>query len=145
MSSTGSDDSGRLIWLDGELRPWAEATIHVLSHAVQRGSLVFDYMSVHELPEGNAAGHPAGAAVFRLAQHVERFFHSCALMGLPVEQDGDAIAAAICNADPAGARRASEEHIDYVRGTLSEAEQLDQRERLAELRRVKPLKKSARS
>lgn len=101
MSSTGSttrDALGapdRLIWLDGELRPWADATIHVLSHAVQRGSLVFDYMSVHELAAGNAAGHPAGPAIFRLAQHVERFFQSCALMGLPVEQKGDAIAAAI--------------------------------------------------
>ncbi|WP_434053378.1 MAG: FadR/GntR family transcriptional regulator [Roseibium sp.] len=60
-------------------------------------------------------------------------------------QQHSAIARAICEADPVGARRASEEHIDYVRGTLSEAEQLDQRERLAELRRVKPLKKSARS
>lgn len=60
-------------------------------------------------------------------------------------QQHSAIASAICEADPAGARRASEEHIDYVRGMLSEAEQLDQRERLAELRRVKPIKTSARS
>ena len=98
MSSTGSDTNSapdRLIWLDGELRPWGEATIHVLSHAVQRGSLVFDYMSVHDLAAGNAAGHPAGLAIFRLAAHVERFFQSCALMGLPVEQDAEAISAAI--------------------------------------------------
>ncbi|MEL7525561.1 MAG: FadR/GntR family transcriptional regulator [Pseudomonadota bacterium] len=60
-------------------------------------------------------------------------------------QQHSAIASAICDADPAGARRASEEHIDYVRGMLSEAEQLHQRERLAELRRIKPFKKSARS
>ena len=67
MSSMGShanDAPDRLIWLDGALRPWADATIHVLSHAVQRGSLVFDYMSVHELAAGNAAGHPPGAAIF---------------------------------------------------------------------------------
>jgi hypothetical protein len=36
----------RLVWIDGEFRPWADATIHVLSHSLQRGSLVFDYMSV---------------------------------------------------------------------------------------------------
>ena len=60
-------------------------------------------------------------------------------------QQHSAIASAICEADPAGARRASEEHIDYVRGMLSEAEQLDQREQLAELRRVKRLKNSAKS
>lgn len=77
-ASTGaSGDSDRLVWIDGALRPWAEATVHVLSHSVQRGSLVFDYMSVHETPRG--------AAIFRLREHVDRFFESCGLMGLPVE------------------------------------------------------------
>lgn len=87
MTSTTSSDSDRLVWIDGELRPWAEATVHVLSHSLQRGSLVFDYMSVHELP--------AGPAVFRLREHIERFFHSCELMGLPVEQSAEELSAAI--------------------------------------------------
>ena len=82
--------------MDGALRPWADATVHVLSHSVQRGSLVFDYMSVHELgAEAEAAGLPQGAAIFRLNEHVERFFHSCELMGLPIEQDADQIREAI--------------------------------------------------
>lgn len=68
--------------------PWAEATVHVLSHSLQRGSLVFDYMSVHHTPRG--------AAVFRLDPHVERFFHSCALMGLPVAQTARELKQAIC-------------------------------------------------
>ena len=55
----------RRIWIDGRLVPWAEATVHVLSHSHQRGSLVFDYMSVHETPRG--------PAVFRLDDHVRRF------------------------------------------------------------------------
>ena len=88
-------DVPRTIWIDGALRPWAEATVHVLSHSLQRGSLVFDYMSVHDLAEGNAAGLPAGAAVFRLREHIERFFHSCELMGLPVELDAMTIREAI--------------------------------------------------
>ncbi|MFO0691492.1 MAG: aminotransferase class IV [Myxococcota bacterium] len=83
-----SRDPDRLIWVDGELRPWASATVHVLSHAIQRGSLVFDFMSVHETPRG--------AAVFRLEPHIERFFHSCGLMGLPVTQSADQLRAAIC-------------------------------------------------
>lgn len=83
-----SRDADRLIWVDGKLRPWASATVHVLSHSLQRGSLVFDYMSVHDTPRG--------AAVFRLAEHVERFFHSCQLMGLPVSQSPQALSAAIC-------------------------------------------------
>ncbi len=88
MPAAVSRDADRLIWVDGELRPWAAATVHVLSHSLQRGSLVFDYMSVHDTPRG--------ASIFRLAPHIERFFHSCALMGLPVSQSPEALHEAIC-------------------------------------------------
>jgi branched-chain amino acid aminotransferase len=44
-------------------------------------------MSVHETPQG--------AAIFRLQPHVERFFHSCGLMGLPVAQSPDLLIEAI--------------------------------------------------
>ena len=46
-----------------------------------------------------------------------------------------AIAVAIRSGDAAAAQAAAERHIDYVRGTLAEAEDLDQREQLAGLRR----------
>jgi branched-chain amino acid aminotransferase len=68
----------RLIWIDGELVPWAEATVHVLSHSHQRGSLVFDYMSLHETPRG--------PAVFRLDDHLARFKTSTELVTLPLGQ-----------------------------------------------------------
>ena len=61
--------------------------MHVLSHSLQRGSLIFDYMSVHETPRG--------AAIFRLREHVERFQRSAELMGLPLTLAGPAIEAAI--------------------------------------------------
>ncbi len=92
-SGQSADGSERRIWIDGELRPWADATVHVLSHSVQRGSLVFDYMSVHETESG--ADWPRGVAVFRMREHLERFFHSCGLMGLPVRQDAAALGEAI--------------------------------------------------
>jgi branched-chain amino acid aminotransferase len=76
----------RRIWLDGELIAWDQATVHVLSHSLQRGSLIFDYLSVHATPRG--------PAVFRLAEHVERFRRSAELMGLPLAYDGAAIEAA---------------------------------------------------
>ncbi|GAA0779053.1 FCD domain-containing protein [Roseibium denhamense] len=49
-----------------------------------------------------------------------------------------AIAAAISEGDPVAARQASEQHIDYVRAALLEAEEEDKREALAGLRRLLP-------
>jgi branched-chain amino acid aminotransferase len=80
----------RLIWLNGELVPWERATVHLLSHSLQRGSLVFDYMSLHETP--------GGPAVFRMDLHVERMLRSCELMGLPIRQNAEQISEAIAAA-----------------------------------------------
>jgi branched-chain amino acid aminotransferase len=85
--NSGSLGSERRIWVDGTMGPWADATVHVLSHSHQRGSLVFDYMSVHDTPRG--------ACIFRLAEHVKRFFRSCEMLGLPVEQTFDQLCEAI--------------------------------------------------
>jgi branched-chain amino acid aminotransferase len=77
----------RRIWLDGEFVPWDRATVHILSHSLQRGSLIFDFLSVHETPRG--------PAIFRLRDHVERLLRSAELVGLPlrmgVEEIGEAI------------------------------------------------------
>lgn len=77
----------RQVWIDGEYFPWEKATVHVLSHSLQRGSLIFDYMSVHETPRG--------PAVFRMLEHVERLLRSAELVGLPLRWDTQSIAAAI--------------------------------------------------
>ncbi len=74
MTAEGAPD--RRIWIDGRLVPWAEATVHVLSHSHARGSLIFDYMSVHATSRG--------PAVFRLDDHVARFLVSAELVGLPL-------------------------------------------------------------
>jgi branched-chain amino acid aminotransferase len=80
----------RRIWLDGVLVPWEQATVHVLSHSLQRGSLVFDYMSVHETSDG--------PAIFRLREHVERLQRSAELVDLPLGYGRDAIEAAVIEA-----------------------------------------------
>jgi branched-chain amino acid aminotransferase len=77
----------RKIWLDGALVPWERATVHVLSHSLQRGSLIFDYMSVHATT--------AGPGIFRLREHVDRLFRSAELVGLPLTYDRDVIEAAV--------------------------------------------------
>jgi branched-chain amino acid aminotransferase len=85
----GSSAGHRQIWIDGELIPWERATVHVLSHSLQRGSLIFDYMSVYETPRG--------PAVFRMPEHVARLLHSAELVGLPLALGARAIEAAILN------------------------------------------------
>lgn len=85
----------RRIWVDGALVPWQSATVHVLSHSFARGSMVFDYLSVHATPRG--------AAIFRLGEHVERFQRSVSIVGLPIEQDHQALfdaALAVVRANP---------------------------------------------
>ena len=77
----------REIWLDGAFVAWESATLHVLSHAAQRGSLVFDYMSVCEIPQG--------VAVFRLPEHLERFFRSCELIGLRLGYERERLTRAV--------------------------------------------------
>lgn len=66
----------RWIWRDGEFVAWADATVHVLSQSLQRGSLAFDYLSVYETARGPAA--------FRLRDHVMRLATTCRIVGLPL-------------------------------------------------------------
>lgn len=76
----------RAIWRDGEFVPWHDATVHVLSQSLQRGSLAFDYLSVYEAKRGTA--------LFRLRDHVQRLLRTCELVGLPLAYSADALVAA---------------------------------------------------
>ena len=66
----------RLIWRDGEFLPWADATVHVLAQSLQRGTLAFDYLSVHATPKG--------PAIMRLPEHAARLLETCRIMGIPI-------------------------------------------------------------
>lgn len=62
------------MWRDGELIPFAEATVHVLSHMAARGSQVFDVLLVTRTGRGvEAVG---------LRPHVTRFLRSADLMAM---------------------------------------------------------------
>jgi branched-chain amino acid aminotransferase len=77
----------RRIWVDGELVPWNEARLHVLSQSAQRGSMVFDVASCHWLPEG--------PAVFGLREHAQRFLDSAGLSCMRLRLDLDQLESAI--------------------------------------------------
>lgn len=63
------------IWMNGELRPWHRAQVHVLSHALHYGSSVFEGMRAYEIA-GNAA-------VFCGPAHFERLLFSCKVARIP--------------------------------------------------------------
>jgi branched-chain amino acid aminotransferase len=56
------------IWKDGELIPWHDAKLHLLSTAVQFGTSVFEGIRSYETERG--------PAIFRLDAHLERLFDS---------------------------------------------------------------------
>jgi len=56
------------IWFNGDLVPWDEAQIHVLSHVVHYGSSVFEGIRCYNTAKG--------PAVFRLKEHTDRLFDS---------------------------------------------------------------------
>jgi branched-chain amino acid aminotransferase len=74
------------IWRDGAFIPWADATIHVLSHSVQFGSSAFEGVRVYATPRG--------PAVFRLREHLTRLMMSCKIYRMDVPYTIDELIAA---------------------------------------------------
>ncbi|MEM8530148.1 MAG: branched-chain amino acid transaminase [Chloroflexota bacterium] len=69
------------IWFNGELVPWENATVHVMSHALHYGSSVFEGIRCYQTPKG--------PAIFRLTPHTRRLFDSAKIyrMELPYSVD----------------------------------------------------------
>jgi len=75
------------IWLDGALVPWDEAQVHVLTHTLHYGLGVFEGIRCY-------AGDDGKGAIFRLREHVDRFFGSAHILDLPMPFDRAQITAA---------------------------------------------------
>lgn len=84
--SDGSSGRTSLIWRDGQLVPWESATIHVMSHAVHYGSSVFEGLRCYNTP--------AGPAIFRLRDHIQRLQDSCKVYRIVPRHDIEALAQA---------------------------------------------------
>ncbi|MGH1539782.1 MAG: branched-chain amino acid transaminase [Arenicella sp.] len=65
-----------LIWFNGELVPWADAKVHVLSHAIHYGSSVFEGVRAYKTDKG--------AAIFRLTDHSKRLFDSAKIYRMEI-------------------------------------------------------------
>jgi len=72
------------IWRDGEIIPWDDAQIHVMSHVVHYGSSVFEGVRVYNTP--------AGSAAFRLSDHMRRFLNSARIYRMDLGRSTDELA-----------------------------------------------------
>ena len=66
----------RKIWINGDYVNWEHAQVHILSHSHQRGSLIFGFIPIFE--------NDGVVSLFRLTDHVDRLFTSCAKAGIPL-------------------------------------------------------------
>ena len=87
----GMEDRDGVIWVDGEMVPWREAKVHVLTHSLHYGMGVFEGMRAYKTDRG--------PALFRMPEHVERMFASAHILQMHIpftqQQIADACVAAI--------------------------------------------------
>ena len=76
------------IWKNGDIIPWADATVHVSAHGLHYGSGVFEGIRCYETE--------AGPAIFRLDDHLERFYSSAAVYNFKIPYSSEELSDAIC-------------------------------------------------
>jgi branched-chain amino acid aminotransferase len=74
-------------WYMGKFYKWNHPNIHVMSHALHYGTSVFEGIRAYNTPKG--------PAVFRLPEHVDRFFHSASTLSMEVPYSKEEIVDAI--------------------------------------------------
>ena len=72
-------DRDGVIWYDGKLVPWREATTHVLTHTLHYGMGVFEGVRAYKTAKG--------PAIFRLQSHTDRLFRSAHILGMAMPYD----------------------------------------------------------
>lgn len=65
------------IWFDGEMVPWREAKVHVLTHTLHYGLGVFEGVRAYDTDE-------EGAAIFRLHDHTDRLYRSAKILNIDI-------------------------------------------------------------
>lgn len=78
----GFDDRDGFIWFDGQLVPWRDANVHILTHAMHYASSVF---------EGQRAYN---GVIFKLREHSERLHKSARILGFEIPWSAEEIDAA---------------------------------------------------
>ena len=64
------------IWMNGKLVPFKNAKIHVLTHALHYSTAVFEGIRCYNTPKGSV--------IFRLREHIDRFFNSAKMYSMKI-------------------------------------------------------------
>ncbi len=86
MSDDNFADRDGWIWQNGDLIPWREAKVHVLTHTLHYGVGVFEGVRAYDTPHG--------PCIFRLTDHTRRLFNSAHILGLKIPFSAEALNAA---------------------------------------------------
>ncbi len=74
-------------WYMGKFYDWAETNVHAMSHALHYGTSVFEGIRAYKTPKG--------PAIFRLPDHIDRFFYSASLLRMKIPYSKEEIKEAI--------------------------------------------------
>jgi len=77
------------IWMNGRLVPFKNAKVHVLTHALHYSTSIFEGIRCYDTPEGSA--------IFRLPEHVDRFFNSAKAYSMKMQYSKKKISDGIIN------------------------------------------------
>ena len=79
--ATGSVRSEK-IWIDGEMIPYDQANVHVLTHSLHYGLAVFEGMRCYKGDDGRSA-------IFRGHEHIRRLLESAHICEMPIPYSGE--------------------------------------------------------
>jgi branched-chain amino acid aminotransferase len=65
------------VWVDGQLVPFNDANVHVLTHTLHYGVGAFEGIRCYKRADGRGA-------IFRLVEHIDRLFDSCHICTMEV-------------------------------------------------------------
>ena len=88
MAPLNLADRDGCIWMDGDLVPWRDANVHVLTYTLHYGVGVFEGVRAYDTP--------SGPQFFRLREHTERLFDSARILQIDMPYSREQLIDAQC-------------------------------------------------
>jgi branched-chain amino acid aminotransferase len=80
-------EATKKIWMDGKFVDWNDSKVHILTHTLHYGLGAFEGIRCYKTSRGSA--------IFRLKEHIDRFFNSIKIIHLKIDYSPEEITDAI--------------------------------------------------